>query len=160
VRRVFGLAGCAITYGGARTVSGDLDAAHRVHIELEHLALVATSVRRLGDDAGALRAVATELATALERSRLLRDGRDAPIETAVSRQRAGFISAVSHNLRTPLTSIKAAASALLSSWSRIDSVERRELLETVYDESERLERLVRNTLEITRIRAGALEFQP
>ena len=86
--------------------------------------------------------------------------RDARIAAAVSQQRAGFLSAISHNLRTPLTSIKAAASALLSSWSRLEVEERRELVELIYDESDRLERLVRNTLELSRIRAGGLERNP
>jgi two-component system sensor histidine kinase KdpD len=58
-----------------------------------------------------------------------------------------------------LTAVKAAASTLLGSWSRIDPEERRELLELICDESERLERLVRNTLELSRIRAGALEVE-
>jgi two-component system sensor histidine kinase KdpD len=86
--------------------------------------------------------------------------RDARIAAAVSQQRAGFLSAISHNLRTPLTSIKAAASTLLSSWSRLDVEERRELVELIYDESDRLERLVRNTLQLSRIRAGGLERNP
>jgi two-component system sensor histidine kinase KdpD len=59
-----------------------------------------------------------------------------------------------------LTAVKAAAGTLLSSWSRIEPEERRELLETISDEAERLERLVRNTLELSRIRAGALEVEP
>ena len=86
--------------------------------------------------------------------------REARLVAEVGRQRAGFLSAVSHNLRTPLTAVKAAAGTLLSSWSRIEPEERRELLETISDEAERLERLVRNTLELSRIRAGALEIEP
>ena len=92
--------------------------------------------------------------------RLETEVRDARIAAAVGQQRAGFLSAVSHNLRTPLTSIKAAASALLSSWSNLDVDARRELVELIYDESDRLERLVRNTLELSRIRAGGLERNP
>ncbi|HEX5095076.1 MAG TPA: histidine kinase dimerization/phospho-acceptor domain-containing protein, partial [Acidimicrobiia bacterium] len=70
--------------------------------------------------------------------RLETEVRDARIAAAVSQQRAGFLSAISHNLRTPLTSIKAAASTLLSSWSRLEVEERRELVELIYDESDRL----------------------
>jgi two-component system sensor histidine kinase KdpD len=55
--------------------------------------------------------------------------------------------------------VKAAAATLLASWSRIEPEERRELLETIADEAERLERLVRNTLELSRIRAGALDVE-
>ena len=107
-----------------------------------------------------LEALVAGLAAGLDRLRLQEEVRDARLVAEVGRQRAGFLSAVSHNLRTPLTAVKAAAGTLLSSWSRIEPEERRELLETISDEAERLERLVRNTLELSRIRAGALEIEP
>jgi two-component system, OmpR family, sensor histidine kinase KdpD len=106
------------------------------------------------------RALVAGLSAGLDRLRLQDEVRDARLVAEVGRQRAGFLSAVSHNLRTPLTAVKAAAGTLLSSWSRIEPEERRELLETISDEAERLERLVRNTLELSRIRAGALDVEP
>src|SRR5438132_344969 len=54
----------------------------------------------------------------------------------------------------------APAGTRLAPWSRSEPEERRALLETISDESERLERLVRNTLELSRIRAGALDIDP
>jgi two-component system sensor histidine kinase KdpD len=107
-------------------------------------------------DQALLESLVASVATAVDRLRLQEEVRDARLVADIGQQRAGFLSAVSHNLRTPLTAVKAAASTLLSSWSRIDPEERRELLETIADEAERLERLVRNTLELSRIRAGAL----
>jgi two-component system sensor histidine kinase KdpD len=107
-----------------------------------------------------LEALVAGLAAGVDRLRLQEEVREARLVAEVGRQRAGFLSAVSHNLRTPLTAVKAAAGTLLSSWSRIEPEERRELLETISDEAERLERLVRNTLELSRIRAGALEIEP
>ena len=107
-----------------------------------------------------LEALVAGLAAGVDRLRLQEEVREARLVAEVGRQRAGFLSAVSHNLRTPLTAVKAAAGTLLASWSRIEPEERRELLETISDEAERLERLVRNTLELSRIRAGALEIEP
>lgn len=107
-----------------------------------------------------LEALVAGLAAGVDRLRLQDEVREARLAAEVGRQRAGFLSAVSHNLRTPLTAVKAAAGTLLSSWSRIEPEERRELLETISDEAERLERLVRNTLELSRIRAGALDVEP
>ncbi len=108
-------------------------------------------------DRALLEAVVAGIATAVDRMNLREEVREARLVAEVGRQRAGFLSAVSHNLRTPLTAVKAAAATLLASWSRIEPEERRELVETIADEAERLERLVRNTLELSRIRAGALE---
>jgi two-component system sensor histidine kinase KdpD len=108
-------------------------------------------------DEALLESLVASVATAVDRFELREEVRDVRLAAEISQQRAGFLSAISHNLRTPLTAVKAAASTLLASWSRIEPEERRELLETIADEAERLERLVRNTLELSRIRAGALE---
>jgi two-component system sensor histidine kinase KdpD len=107
-----------------------------------------------------LEALVVQIDTAVAQLRLRDEMRQTQLVAEVRKQRAGFLSAISHNLRTPLTAIKAAAGTLLASWSRMEADERRELLETISDEAERLERLVRNTLELSRIRAGALEFEP
>jgi len=123
--------------------------------------LLARAPHRLSPaDRELLEALVAGLAAGVDRLRLQEEVREARLVAEVGRQRAGFLSAVSHNLRTPLTAVKAAAGTLLSSWSRIEPEERRELLETISDEAERLERLVRNTLELSRIRAGALEVEP
>ena len=68
----------------------------------------------------------------------------------------GFLTGVTHDLRTPLATIKAATAALLAEDSRLDPAERRELLEDTFAEAARLEGLVNKVLELTRIRAGAL----
>ena len=102
-------------------------------------------------------ALVAGLATAVDRLRFESEAREARIAAQVGRTRSGFLSAVTHNLRTPLASIKAAASTLRSPRSRLDDADRAELLDTIYDETERLERLVTKILELSRIRAGALE---
>ena len=75
------------------------------------------------------------------------------------RLRTALLNSVSHDLRTPLSSIKASASSLLDpdiAWSR---TEQREFLETIDQESDRLTRLVHNLLDMSRIEAGALDPQ-
>ena len=132
-----------------------------LHFDAPGLTLHAVSLAPVvGRGPKLLAALVAGLATSVERVQLESDVRGRALAAAVSRQRLEFLSAVSHNLRTPLTAVKAAASALMSSWSRIDPEERRDLLETICDESERLERLVQNTLELSRIRAGGLEAHP
>jgi two-component system, OmpR family, sensor histidine kinase KdpD len=159
---LFALSGCELVANDRVARAGTLEsAAGMLHFDAPGLTLRAAPRRRLlGEDQKLLAALVAGLATSVERVQLETDVRDARLAAAVSRQRSGFLSAISHNLRTPLTAVKAAASALMSSWSRIDPEERRDLLETICDESERLERLVQNTLELSRIRAGGLEAHP
>lgn len=82
---------------------------------------------------------------------------EARMGAALSESRAGFLSAMTHNLRTPLASIKAASSTLRSRSDAIPADLQMLLLDTVYGEADRLERLVTKVLELSRIRAGALE---
>ena len=81
---------------------------------------------------------------------------DARMDAALSESRAGFLSAMTHNLRTPLSSIKAAASTLRSWAGFVAPDPRALLLDNIYGEADRLERLVTKVLELSRIRAGAL----
>jgi two-component system sensor histidine kinase KdpD len=96
----------------------------------------------------------------LEQQRLERVAEAARVDVAVSRTRALLLSTVSHNLRTPLAAMHAAVSTLLDPYAVLDDDARRELLETVRDETVRLERLVAKVLDLGRIRAGGLELMP
>jgi len=156
---LFDLDGATLRAGNRSATIGALDLADAdIQVEAGGVALAARGGHELEPgDRALLEAVVAGIATAIDRMNLREEVRDARLAAEISRQRAGFLSAVSHNLRTPLTAVKAAAATLLASWSRIEPEERRELLETIADEAERLERLVRNTLELSRIRAGALE---
>jgi K+-sensing histidine kinase KdpD len=78
--------------------------------------------------------------------------REARVETESIR--TSLLSAVSHDLRTPLTSISGAAATLRSHWDHLDQKTRDELLESVTGESERLNRLLNNLLEVTRLEGG------
>lgn len=73
--------------------------------------------------------------------------------------RSSLLSAVSHDLRTPLAAITGAGTALRAEIDRIDVQRRGELLDTICEEAERLERLLRNLLDMTRVDAGTLELK-
>ena len=157
---LFAFEACTLT-AGAPLSAADEPARANVRVDGPGVTLVARAPQRLAPaDRELLEALVAGLAAGVDRLRLQEEVREARLVAEVGRQRAGFLSAVSHNLRTPLTAVKAAAGTLLASWSRIAPEERRELLETISDEAERLERLVRNTLELSRIRAGALDIEP
>jgi two-component system sensor histidine kinase KdpD len=81
----------------------------------------------------------------------------ARVAAETERTRNAFLSAVSHDLRTPLASITGAAGALLEPGSSLGEEGRRELLLTVRDEGARMERMVRDLLELTRLGSGAVE---
>jgi two-component system sensor histidine kinase KdpD len=67
-----------------------------------------------------------------------------------------MFSSVTHDLRTPLASIKAGVTSLLDASTVHDAAQQRELLMTILEETDRLNRLVGNILDLARIRAGAL----
>jgi two-component system sensor histidine kinase KdpD len=73
------------------------------------------------------------------------------------RLRTALLNSVSHDLRTPLASIKASASSLLDREVRWDDAERDDFLATINTEADRLTRLVHNLLDMSRIEAGALD---
>jgi two-component system sensor histidine kinase KdpD len=73
------------------------------------------------------------------------------------RLRTALLNSVSHDLRTPLASIKASASSLLDGDVEWSQAEREEFLATINTEADRLTRLVHNLLDMSRIEAGALD---
>ena len=100
-----------------------------------------------------------QTALALERARLAEDTQAAQVRIETERLRNSLLSSVSHDLRTPLAAITGAVSTILEGGARLDDVTRHELLESVRDEAERLNRLVQNLLEMTRLESGALQLR-
>lgn len=96
---------------------------------------------------------------ALERARLAETARVAELRAKTEEMRSSLLSAVSHDLRTPLGAITGAATTLRDSGAAIDAASRAELVETICEEAERLEGLVVNLLEMTRLEAGSLEVK-
>jgi two-component system sensor histidine kinase KdpD len=101
----------------------------------------------------------TQVAIALDRALLAAEAQAAQVRAEAERVRNALLSAVSHDLRTPLTAITGAASTALEGEMRIDPVTRRELLESIRDEAERLNRLVNNLLDVTRLESGTLQLR-
>jgi two-component system sensor histidine kinase KdpD len=108
------------------------------------------------DEIHLMEAFAGQTAVALERSNLATEAERVRVLVESERLRNALLSAVSHDLRTPLTAIAGASSTLLEGADGIDPATRRELLESIYDEAESLNRLVGNLLDMTRLDAGAL----
>lgn len=105
-----------------------------------------------------LEAFASQTALAIERARLAEDAERAQVRVETERLRNSLLSSVSHDLRTPLASITGAASTLLEHEAGLDARTRRDLLETLHEEADRLNRLVQNLLEMTRLESGALQL--
>jgi len=106
-----------------------------------------------------LETFANQTALAIERGRLAQQTEHARVEIEAERLRSALLSSVSHDLRTPLAIIAGASSTLLADDAALDSATHRELTQTMYDESERLNRLVRNLLDMTRLQGGAVELR-
>lgn len=101
-----------------------------------------------------LEGCANLLALALERDQMAIDAANARVRAESEQVRSSLLSGVSHDLRTPLAAIAGASSSLLEADS-LSPATRRELLQTVADEADRLNRLLENLLQMSRLDAGA-----
>jgi two-component system, OmpR family, sensor histidine kinase KdpD len=101
-------------------------------------------------------AFASQTALAMERAKLAQEAATARSEMEAEQLRNSLLSSVSHDLRTPLAVITGATSTLLQGERTIDDATRRDLLNTVLEEAERLNRLIRNLLDMTRLESGTL----
>ncbi len=109
------------------------------------------------EDRDILSAFAAQLATVLESDRLHAEAAEADSLARANQLRSALLAAVSHDLRTPLASIKAASSSLLSDQLDFGPEETRILLRTIDDESDRLNSLVENLLDMSRLETGSME---
>ena len=102
---------------------------------------------------------AAQIAFALERLRLVEDSRQTHVQFETERLRSSLLSAVSHDLRTPLAVIAGASGTLAARSGTLDTATRQELLQTICEEAERLTRLVENLLHMTRLSAGQIRVE-
>lgn len=107
-----------------------------------------------------LDALDAALGAAFDRARLDAEARERRVEAEIDRSRASFLAAMTHDLRTPLATIKAANAALMASGASMAPEDRHDLLDASYREVSRLEQLVTTALELTRIRADGLAPEP
>jgi two-component system, OmpR family, sensor histidine kinase KdpD len=104
-----------------------------------------------------VQAAGGQCAAALDRDRLRTQAAQAEALAAGNRMRTALLAAVSHDLRTPLASLKASVSSLRQddvSWSDADEAA---LLETIEDSTDRLTELIANLLDMSRVQTGALQ---
>jgi two-component system sensor histidine kinase KdpD len=114
---------------------------------------------RMIQDRHFLDAYVRQAAMALERARLAEDAKAQALRARTEEMRSSLLSTVSHDLRTPLAAITGASSMLLDGSARVTEAQRKELLETIGEEAERLERLVSNLLDMTRVESGGLKVK-
>jgi two-component system sensor histidine kinase KdpD len=102
---------------------------------------------------------AAQTALAIERVALVEEAQQARVQSETERLRNSLLSAVSHDLRTPLATITGSASALVEQEAQLDATARRELAQAIEEEADRLNRLVHNLLEMTRLESGGIRVQ-
>ena len=141
--------------GGASRVSVALVASNRP-VGL----LVLQDVQFAHQDRALLGTFANQAALAVERARLMDQALRSRLLEEVDRWRAALMGAVSHDLRTPLASMKTAVSSLRQSDTVLGPADRADLLELIELQSDRLARLVTNLLDMTRIESGSLQLRP
>ncbi|HEX3793031.1 MAG TPA: ATP-binding protein [Acidimicrobiales bacterium] len=119
---------------------------HQVEFERQDRALLAT--------------FANQAALAIERAQLQEQALRSRLLEEIDRWRSAMMGAVSHDLRTPLSSVKTAVSSLRQDGAAMTNEDRAELLALIETQSDRLARLVTNLLDMTRIDSGALDLRP
>jgi two-component system, OmpR family, sensor histidine kinase KdpD len=103
-----------------------------------------------------LSAVAAQLGLAIDRARLRQEATEAEILRRTDELRRALLNAVSHDLRTPLASIVASAGSLEQDDVVWTDEERRDFAQTIVEEAQRLNRIVGNLLDLSRIEGGTL----
>jgi two-component system sensor histidine kinase KdpD len=104
-------------------------------------------------------AFADQAALAIERAGLAERVRQADLLKAADKLQTALLNSISHDLRTPLVSITGALSALAQEDGNLDPAARRSLIQTAHEEAQRLNRLVGNLLDMTRLEAGAMQVK-
>ncbi len=168
--RVLGLDGAAVLHreergwrieasSGERAPETLAAASSTIDLDAEHvLALAGGPVR--SQDERVLEAFAKELAASVELGDLEAEVEAAGVLSAANDLRAAILSAVSHDLRTPISAIKASVTSLLQQDVPWTPEARREFLDTIDEETDRLNALVGNLLDMSRLQTDALEIMP
>jgi two-component system sensor histidine kinase KdpD len=106
-----------------------------------------------------LDAFANQIALAIERARLAEQTRQTEMLEITDKLQNALLNSISHDLRTPLVSITGALSSLANDQVTLDESARRNLIETASEEADRLNRLVGNLLDMTRLESGAMRVK-
>jgi two-component system, OmpR family, sensor histidine kinase KdpD len=162
LRETFGLDSVTLLENGAVvaevgspvcTRSADAD----VEVKVDDNVVMLLKGRPLeASDRKIVEAFAAQATLALRQERLTAEAATAKPLAEADRMRTALLAAVSHDLRTPLASAKAAVASLRSADVHFDDHDRAELLATADESLDRLSRLVTNLLDMSRLQAGAL----
>lgn len=146
------------TYVGHRVIDQGGRSVRLVPLRLgmKPVGLLASAGRPV--EPGTLDALGGVAAIAIERAQFLRERKSAELARQSEELKSALLASLGHDLRTPLTAIRVAASNLQALWLKDE--DRREQSEIVLIEVERLTRLFQNILEMARIDAGAIATEP
>lgn len=161
VRQTFGMRRVALVEDGREVVAvGDPGTGTQaLRAYAGTVTLTAEGPQLFGEDRHLLDRLAAAAARTLEAKRLSERAAQAEQLAEVDRLRTALLAAVGHDLRTPLASIKAAASSLRAPDVAFSADDRDELLATVEESADRLDDLVENLLAMSRLQAGVLSVQ-
>ena len=169
VRQTFGLEAVAVLHRAAtggwlvEGAAGDppiTSPAEGTPVELTDQAVLVLRGRSLtAEDRRLVQALGAQLVSALDRRRFQEESARAVILAEADSLRVALLRAVSHDLRSPLASIKASVTSLLQrdvAWTEDATLE---FLDTIDEEVDRLDLLVANLLDMSRLQSGGLRFQ-
>jgi two-component system sensor histidine kinase KdpD len=144
----------ARTYAGHRTVAVDGDVVRLIPLRVgtKPIGILAAAGRPV--EAGTLDTLAGVVAIAVERAQFLEERKAGELTRQSEQLKTALLASLGHDLRTPLTAIRVAASNLEA--SDLDRADRLEQTDLILSEVERLSRLFQNLLEMARIDAGAV----
>lgn len=117
-----------------------------------------TSVLSLGDKA-LITAIVNQGADTWRRTQLVRELEAARVKTEVEQLRSALLSSVSHDLKSPLAAMMGAAESLQLLEKQLEPQDRKDLLDTILQESRRLDSYIQNLLDMTRLGYGTLKIE-
>lgn len=123
----------------------------------EHRRVTVVGRRLAASDLRVLQAFAAQIGVALDTAALAADAAEAKALQQTDRVRTALLASVGHDLRTPLAGIKAAVSSLRQTDIEFSPDDEAELLATVEESADRLDGLVRDLLDMSRLQTGAVE---
>ena len=114
--------------------------------------------RLTADEEGLVNALVSQAAAAIQRANLAEQSRHVELMRQTEKLQTALLSSISHDLRTPLVSITGTLTTLQESGPELDDSTRKELLENASAEADRLNRIVGNLLDLTRMESGTLRI--
>lgn len=132
------------------------EAAHAVLVVDEHRVLALTGRVLPASDRRVLEAFASQVGIVLEQERLRAQAEQARVLGEADATRTALLAAVSHDLRTPLATIRASVDGLTSADLDLDDADRAALVGTLEESTARLERLIDNLLDLSRLQTGSV----